>query len=179
MDSWMCFSSFVGLVLQLARALVAALLHGCCAQSGAAAGDYTMTPASCDHARNLPDDAAAGTVSSQPPWRHAPKRCAGAGDDASNVGVMMELASNLVAAGPNSLPASPVMFLFSGAEEPLCQVSDRLSAWLRQLLFGCRDLLTWQHGVARQRVSVCPAWCRIRVHAGECAVRCTPRLLRA
>eukprot|EP00878_Enallax_costatus_P041812 GHUV01048704.1.p1 GENE.GHUV01048704.1~~GHUV01048704.1.p1 ORF type:complete len:135 (+),score=14.48 GHUV01048704.1:1228-1632(+) len=47
--------------------------------------------------------------------------CAGAGDDASNVGVMMELASNLVA-DPERLPASPVMFLFSGAEEPLCQV---------------------------------------------------------
>jgi hypothetical protein len=35
---------------------------------------------------------------------------------------MMELASNLVAGGPNKLPAMPVMFLFSGAEEPLCQV---------------------------------------------------------
>lgn len=46
----------------------------------------------------------------------------GAGDDASNVGVMLELASNLVASPLESLPAGPVMFLFSGAEEPLCQV---------------------------------------------------------
>eukprot|EP00775_Hariotina_reticulata_P013769 gene13769-13890_t len=45
----------------------------------------------------------------------------GAGDDASNVGVMLELASNLVAGGSAAFPASPVMFLFSGAEEPLCQ----------------------------------------------------------
>lgn len=34
----------------------------------------------------------------------------------------MEYATNLVA-DPTRLPASPVMFLFSGAEEPLCQVS--------------------------------------------------------
>lgn len=46
----------------------------------------------------------------------------GAGDDASNIGVMLELAHNLVAAPADRLPSVPVMFLFSGAEEPLCQV---------------------------------------------------------
>lgn len=56
---------------------------------------------------------------------------AGAGDDASNVGVMMELASNLVAA-PDAFPSSPVMLLFSGAEEPLCQARF----WVT-LLAGC------------------------------------------
>lgn len=50
---------------------------------------------------------------------------AGAGDDASNIGVMLELAHNLVATPADRLPSVPVMFLFSGAEEPLCQVCDR------------------------------------------------------
>jgi hypothetical protein len=35
---------------------------------------------------------------------------------------MLELASNLVASPAELLPDVPVMFLFSGAEEPLCQV---------------------------------------------------------
>lgn len=48
---------------------------------------------------------------------------AGAGDDASNIGVMLELAHNLMATPADQLPPVPVMFLFSGAEEPLCQVS--------------------------------------------------------
>ncbi len=47
----------------------------------------------------------------------------GAGDDASNIGVMLELAHNLLATPAEQLPPVPVMFLFSGAEEPLCQVS--------------------------------------------------------
>jgi hypothetical protein len=47
----------------------------------------------------------------------------GAGDDAGNVGVMMEMISNLVAA--DAPLKAPVLFLFSGAEEPLCQVSGR------------------------------------------------------
>jgi Zn-dependent M28 family amino/carboxypeptidase len=51
--------------------------------------------------------------------------CAGAGDDASNIGVMLELAHNLVATPAEQLPPVPVMFLFSGAEEPLCQVRGR------------------------------------------------------
>ncbi|WIA36529.1 hypothetical protein OEZ86_007823 [Tetradesmus obliquus] len=62
----------------------------------------------------------------------------GAGDDASNVGVMMELASNLVAGGAANLPASPVMFLFSGAEEPLCQSAAAFmasSSWASRV--GC------------------------------------------
>jgi hypothetical protein len=42
------------------------------------------------------------------------------------VGTMMELASNLVAAG--ALEA-PVLFLFSGAEEPLCQVGYSGNCW--------------------------------------------------
>jgi hypothetical protein len=36
---------------------------------------------------------------------------------------MMELARTLVAGGPTGFPAAPVMLLFSGAEEPLCQAS--------------------------------------------------------
>jgi hypothetical protein len=36
---------------------------------------------------------------------------------------MLELAHNLLATPAEQLPRVPVMFLFSGAEEPLCQVN--------------------------------------------------------
>lgn len=47
---------------------------------------------------------------------------AGAGDDASNVGVMLEMATNLLSSPLEDIPEHPLLFLFSGAEEPLCQV---------------------------------------------------------
>jgi hypothetical protein len=56
----------------------------------------------------------------------------GAGDDASNVGVMLELAANLIATPADQLPDSPVMFLFSGAEEPLCQVREEYKSTLKK-----------------------------------------------
>lgn len=58
-----------------------------------------------------------------PKWRvtmHVSYHVTGAGDDASNVGVMLELANNLVSS--KQLPPTPTIFFFSGAEEPLCQV---------------------------------------------------------
>jgi hypothetical protein len=73
---------------------------------------------------------------------------------------MMELASNLVAGGPDSLPASPVMFLFSGAEEPLCQVR-----------YGLSNLMSsqWNIGVPASQQSCS---CSVGLNEPLCQVRC-------
>lgn len=47
----------------------------------------------------------------------------------------MELAANMVA-DPDKLTASPVMFLFSGAEEPLCQVATLATDCLWSTVLG-------------------------------------------
>ena len=56
----------------------------------------------------------------RPPLRPRLAPPAGAGDDASNVATMLEIAANMVAG--EQLPPTPVLFFFSGGEEPLCQV---------------------------------------------------------
>jgi hypothetical protein len=58
----------------------------------------------------------------RPPPRPPPPCDPGAGDDASNVGVMLEMATNLLSSPLEDIPEHPVLFMFSGAEEPLCQV---------------------------------------------------------
>ena len=67
----------------------------------------------------------------------------GAGDDASNIGVMIELAHNLLATPAEQLPAAPVMFLFSGAEEPLCQVSHESQGYMVTLSLYHTSLSLW------------------------------------
>lgn len=47
---------------------------------------------------------------------------------------MLELASNLVAGGAPL--ATPVLFMFSGAEEPLCQVSKRQTTYQHRVRSG-------------------------------------------
>lgn len=102
--------------------------------------------------------------------RHA--QCAGAGDDASNVGVMMELASNLVAA-PEAFPSSPVMLLFSGAEEPLCQARCRLRC------VACGRRQRRQPALRRTRPAAARCLlCVLMLLAAACYCVCTHSLRR-